>query len=109
MGRFFNSRVLNMPKEEVLAKKRRVVTTINPVLGQSKGFLEEDRKAYNESLQTLSDEDAVRKQAMTDRNVSNENLAPYKVEPRGEFECDCGFVAKSLAGLLAHKRNHKEG
>lgn len=43
--------------------------------------------------------------------LSMEEMAKPKEEPKNELknelECECGFIAKSKAGLLAHKRKCK--
>ena len=48
MGKFFNQRIRNMPSAEVRKLKKSVTVTDNRIYGQTKGYLEEARKAHNE-------------------------------------------------------------
>ena len=37
-----------------------------------------------------------------------QTVVPVPVQPvKSEFQCECSYVAKSQAGLVAHKRHHK--
>jgi hypothetical protein len=39
---------------------------------------------------------------------SQPEVSEPKTESTSEFKCDCGATAKTLAGLKAHQRSHKE-
>mgnify|MGYP003132661186 FL=1 len=49
MGKFFNEMVLGMDANEIKKRKKTVVVTNSPVWGQTKGYLEADRKEFNEA------------------------------------------------------------
>ena len=48
MGKFFNSRIRDLPSSEVRKLKRSVVVKENPIYGQTKGYLETLRKEFND-------------------------------------------------------------
>ncbi|KKM23386.1 hypothetical protein LCGC14_1615740 [marine sediment metagenome] len=47
MGKFFNQTVRDMPSSEIRKMKKAVVVSENRISGQTKGYLEESRKAFN--------------------------------------------------------------
>ncbi|KKM00350.1 hypothetical protein LCGC14_1805270 [marine sediment metagenome] len=48
MGEFFNQEIRDMPNSEVRKLKKSVKVSDNRIYGQTKGYLEESRKAHNE-------------------------------------------------------------
>jgi len=64
LGRFFNEKIRNMPTEQVRKLKSKTKVTINPIYGQTKGYLEELRKTYNEPPPLyVSDKDKAKQDA----------------------------------------------
>lgn len=48
MGEFFNRTIKDMPNSEVRRLKKDVKVSENRIYGQTKGFLEQQRKDFNE-------------------------------------------------------------
>lgn len=48
MGRFFNEKIMNMPNLVVRKLRKSVKVSENRIYGQTKGYLEELRKEFNE-------------------------------------------------------------
>ncbi|MAH50456.1 hypothetical protein CMI37_31835 [Candidatus Pacearchaeota archaeon] len=48
MGKFFNRKIRDLPAAEVRRLKAATRVVINPIYGQTKGFLEEMRKEHNQ-------------------------------------------------------------
>ncbi len=56
-GKFFNERIKGMPNSAVRKQRKSVVVTENRIYGQTKGFLEEERKNFNKPPLYVSDKD----------------------------------------------------
>lgn len=56
MGEFFNKHIRDMPNSVIRKLKRSTKVTINPVYGQTKGYLEEMRKDFNVPRDEVSEE-----------------------------------------------------
>ena len=56
MGRFFNETIRDMPSSEVKKLRKETKVTINPIYGQTNGFLEQKRKDFNKSDNPASEE-----------------------------------------------------
>ncbi len=52
MGKYFNEVIRDMPSSEVKKQMNATKTPINPIYGQTKGWAEESRKAFNEANDT---------------------------------------------------------
>ena len=57
MGKFFNDFIKGMPNSETRKRRKSVVITENRIYGQTKGFLEEERKNFNKPPVYVSDKD----------------------------------------------------
>ena len=57
MGAFFNEKIRNLPTSEIRKLKSGTKVVINEVMGQTKGWAEDMRKAFNKPPIYISDKD----------------------------------------------------
>ena len=56
MGKFFNTKIRDMPNSVLKRLQKSVKITDNPVFGQTKGYLEGLRKEFNAEENQVSEE-----------------------------------------------------
>lgn len=95
MGKFFNQEIMNMPNAEVRKRMKSVRVTVNSVFGQTKGYLEDMRRNFNEPeadarkalLEKLEKTQATpRKDELYEKRVAQMALAREAKQAKGRAE-----------------------